>query len=124
MATNLNMQIKKHNPKLTYNARELRKNMTPQERKLWYDYLRNYPVNFLKQKVIGNYIVDFYCSKAKLAVEIDGECHNFLNKSDEKIRINQINEFNIEIIKISNYYVDNNFIECCEYIDKKVKERI
>ena len=64
--------MKKHNPELTFNAREKRKNMTPQERHLWYDFLREYPVNFLKQKVIDNYIVDFYCSKAKLAIEIDG----------------------------------------------------
>lgn len=65
----------KHNKILTPYARELRKNMTKQERHLWYDFLRNYPVRFLRQKIIENYIVDFYCSKANLVIEIDGGQH-------------------------------------------------
>ena len=56
-------------------AKTLRKNMTPWERKLWYDFLRNYPVRFQRQKAIGNYIADFYCEKAKLIVELDGGGH-------------------------------------------------
>ena len=66
---------RKHNPELTKVARTLRKTMTRQERHLWYDYLRKYPVSFYKQKVLGKYIADFYCAKAKLAVEIDGSQH-------------------------------------------------
>lgn len=65
----------KHNKILTPYARELRKNMTKQERHLWYDFLRNYPVRFLRQKIIENYIVDFYCSKANLVIEIDDSQH-------------------------------------------------
>ena len=49
--------------------------MTPWERKLWYDFLRNYPVRFQRQKAIGNYIVDFYCAKAGLVIELDGGGH-------------------------------------------------
>ena len=56
----------KHDPKLTGTARALRKNMTKEERKLWYSFLRGYPIRFLHQKVIDNYIVDFYCARAKL----------------------------------------------------------
>ena len=65
----------KHVPRLTPRARELRKNMTPEERHLWYDFLRTYPVRFLRQKVVGEYILDFYCASVKLAVEVDGTQH-------------------------------------------------
>ena len=65
----------KHNPKLTPNARELRKNMTKEEKQLWYNYLRKCKVRFLRQKVIDNYIVDFYCSKLNLVIELDGSHH-------------------------------------------------
>ncbi len=66
---------RKHNPKLTKNAKALRKNMTKEERHLWYDFLRSYPVRFLRQKVIDNYIVDFYCHDAQLIIELDGSQH-------------------------------------------------
>ena len=56
-------------------AKTLRKNMTPWERKLWYDFLRGYPIRFQRQKAIGNYITDFYCAKAHLVIELDGSGH-------------------------------------------------
>ena len=59
-------------------AKELRKNMTPWERKLWYEFLRSYPVRFQRQKAIGNYIVDFYCARAQL----DNEVKNSLPQSE------------------------------------------
>ncbi len=62
----------KHNPDLTDSAKILRKGMTKEERRLWYDFLRSYPVRFLRQKIIDNYIVDFYCASAKLIIELDG----------------------------------------------------
>ena len=116
--------MKNHNPELTYNARELRKNMTTQETRLWYNYLRTYPYNFLKQKVIGNYIVDFYCPKVKLAIEIDGEYHNYSSYSKETIRTEQIKELGIELIRIPNSLVDDNFEKCCDYIDNAINNRI
>lgn len=64
-----------NNKQLTGNAQNLRKNMTPEERHLWYDFLKNLPVTINKQKVIGRYIVDFYCARAKIAVEVDGSQH-------------------------------------------------
>ena len=66
---------RKHNPELTTNARALRKNMTKEEKHLWYDFLKTYPVRFLRQKVIDNYIVDFYCHSARLIIELDGSQH-------------------------------------------------
>ena len=68
-------QTRKHNTKLTTNARTLRKHMTKEERHLWYDFLRKYPVRFLRQKVIDNYIVDFYCHDARIIIELDGSQH-------------------------------------------------
>ena len=65
----------KHNKTLTPIARKLRKDMTREERHLWYDFLREYPIRFLRQKVIGSYVVDFYCAAAKLVVELDGSQH-------------------------------------------------
>ncbi len=64
-----------HNPRLNTNAKELRKSMTKEERHLWYDFLKELPVTFHRQKVIGNYIVDFYCASAKLVIELDGSQH-------------------------------------------------
>ena len=65
----------KHNRELVPLARELRRNMTQEERRLWYDFLRSYPVRFYRQKVLGSCIVDFYCARARLAIELDGSQH-------------------------------------------------
>jgi len=64
-----------HNGKLTTRAQQLRKNMTKEERKLWYEYLHNYPRRFRRQVTCGSFILDFYCASAKLAVELDGSGH-------------------------------------------------
>ena len=66
---------RKHNTELTSNARTLRKNMTKEERHLWYDFLREYPEKFTRQKVLGKYITDFYCAKANIVIELDGSQH-------------------------------------------------
>ena len=66
---------RKHNPALTQRARELRKNMTREDKRLWYQFLRTHPLRFLRQKVIDNYIVDFYCHEARLVIELDGSQH-------------------------------------------------
>ena len=65
----------KHNKELVPFARQLRKEMTKEERHLWYDFLRDYPIRFKRQKVFGKYIVDFYCATAKLAVELGVDGH-------------------------------------------------
>ncbi len=65
----------KHNKQLVPFAKQLRKEMTKEERHLWYDFLRTHPVRFSRQKVLGKYIVDFYSAEAKLAIELDGSQH-------------------------------------------------
>jgi len=104
-------------------AKNLRKNMTPWERKLWYEFLNSYPIRFQRQKAIGNFIVDFYCAKARLVIELDGSQH--YNKSEmakEKIRTEKLTEFNLTVIRIPNNEVDENFEGVCEYINSYVKK--
>ena len=116
---------RKHNTDLTSNARTLRKNMTKEERHLWYDFLKSYPVRFLRQKVIDNYIVDFYCHSARLIIELDGSQHyeeNGLLK--DKIRTERIKQRNLTVIRIPNNEVNKNFERVCQYIDIAVKESL
>lgn len=116
---------RKHNPKLSANARVLRKDMTPEERHLWYDFRRLYPVRFLRQKVIDAYIVDFYCSRARLVIELDGSQH-YEEKGllKDKIRTGKIENRNLTVLRIPNNEINQNFEGVCEYIDLCVKESL
>ncbi|MDO4748732.1 MAG: endonuclease domain-containing protein [Eubacteriales bacterium] len=113
---------RKHNSKLTNIAKTLRKNMTKEERHLWYDFLCTYPVRFLRQKVIDNYIVDFYCHKARLIIELDGSQH-YETKGllKDRIRTEKIEQRNLIVVRIPNYEINNNFSGVCEYIDHLIK---
>ncbi len=116
---------RKHNKALTANARILRRNMTKEEKHLWYDFLKNYPVRFLRQKVIDNYIVDFYCHSARIIIELDGSQH-YEEKTllRDKVRTEYIEKRNLLVIRIPNIEVNRNFREVCEYIDSIVQESI
>ncbi len=110
---------------LTENARALRRNMTRQEHHLWYDFLKGYNVKFYRQRVFDNYIVDFYCSKAHLAIEIDGSQHyNDKDAEYDKKRTEVLNKHNIEVIRFSNLEIDRCFKEVCCKIDLKIKENV
>ena len=79
----------KHNKQLVPLAKQLRKEMTKEERHLWYDFLRSYPVRFSRQKVLVKYIADFYCAEAKLVIELDGSQHyedRNIKKDADRIR--------------------------------------
>ena len=107
-----------HNPKLTPIAKALRKNMTKQERHLWYDFLKGYQVRFLRQKVIDDYIVDFYCSQAELVIELDGSQHySESGILKDRIRTERLEKRNLTVLRIPNNEVDKNFNGVCEYID-------
>ena len=115
----------KYNKKLNPNAESLRKNMTDQERKLWYLFLKDYPIRILKQKIIHNSILDFYCAKAKLGIEIDGSQHyteDGLIRDKERAVI--LESEGVEIIRFSNLEVDRQFKGVCEYIDNEISKRI
>ena len=106
-------------------AKVLRKNMTPWENKLWYQFLRKYPVRFQRQKAIGNYIADFYCAKAQLVIELDGGEH-YTPPQFEKdlIRTTELGKLNVKVIRICNLWVDRNFQSVCEFIDREVKKSL
>ena len=106
-------------------SKDLRKNMTKQEKHLWYDFLRDYPVRWYRQRIIENFIVDFYCSKAKLVIEVDGSQHYEKDaKEYDEFRTKVINVYNIEVIRFANSDLDKNFEGVCAVIDKTVKERL
>ena len=115
----------KHNKSLVSNARNLRKNMTREERHLWYDFLRSYPIKFLRQKILGKYIVDFYCAEAKLIVEIDGSQH-YEDKGMEydSERTAYLKQYDVRVLRIPNNEVNQNFSGVCEYIDLAVKQSL
>ena len=116
---------RKHNKNIVPFAKELRKNMTKEERHLWYDFLKNYPIKFTRQKVLGKYIADFYCAKANLVVELDGSQHyedvGLMN--DEK-RTQYLEQYGINVIRISNLDILKNFEGVCMYIDNEVKQSL
>ena len=113
----------KHNKQLVPLARQLRKEMTKEERHLWYDFLRNYPVRFFRQKVLGKYIVDFYCAEARLVVELDGSQHyEPENIAKDQERTAFLKGYGLQIIRIPNNEVSGNFRGVCEYIDMAVKQ--
>ena len=106
-------------------AKALRKNMTPWERKLWYGFLRNYSVRFQRQKAIGNYIVDFYCAKARLVIELDGGGHYTAKQLEkDEFRTKKLEDMNLTVLRICNLDIDRNFNGVCEFIDLEVKKSL
>ena len=115
----------KHNPQLVTNARSLRKNMTKEERHLWYDFLRGYDIRFLRHKILGKYIADFYCPQAKIVIELDGSQHyepTGLEKDTE--RTAYLAQYDITVFRIQNNDVMNNFRGVCEFIDLQVRQSL
>ena len=117
--------IKREDPKLINNARALRRRMTRQERRLWYDFLRGHRLHFYKQRVIGRYIADFYCAAAGLVIELDGSGHyKPEKKAEDKLRDEEIEKLGLTVLRIPNCEVDANFEGVCLYIDRMVGELI
>ena len=106
-----------NNPELTHIAQKLRKNMTKEERHLWYDFLKGLPITIQRQKVVGQYIVDFYCASANLIIEIDGSQHYEpeINESDI-IRDNYLNSLGLVVKRYANNEVNTDFENVCEDI--------
>lgn len=98
--------------------------MTSYEKHLWYDFLRSYPVQFRRQKPFAVYVVDFYCAKAKLVVELDGEHHwDEEERCHDEQRDKYLNSIGISVLRFSNHQLIDNFFGVCEAIDRAVKER-
>ena len=115
----------KHNKQLVPLAKQLRKEMTKEERHLWYDFLRSYPVRFSRQKVLGKYIVDFYSVGTKLVIELDG-VHHYENDNMETdaARTAFLEGCGLTVIGIPNNQVSRNFRGVCEHIDALVKQSL
>jgi len=98
--------------------------MTEQERKLWYLFLKNYPVRFMRQKVIDQFIVDFYCASAKLVIELDGNQHfeeAAIAYDNERTAV--LEGFGLSLLRFTNKEVDLNFKSVCEKIRDEVTQR-
>ena len=115
----------KHNKQLVPYAKQLRREMTKEERHLWYDFLRTYPVRFSRQKILGRYIADFYSAEAKLIIELDGSQH-YENANAEKDceRTAFLESYGLKVIRIPNNEVNKNFRGVCEYLDSAVKQSL
>ena len=112
------------NNDLLENAKSLRRNMTTQEKHLWYDFLQSYPIKVYKQRIIDNYIADFYCHKAKLVIELDGSQHYEPEaRAYDKERSQVLASYGIRVIRFINEDVDKNFEGVCYIIDKLIKEQ-
>ena len=116
---------RKHNKMLSENAKLLRNNMTKEEKHLWYDYLKNCPVRFSRQKVLGRYIADFYSAKAKLVIELDGVQHyESENRIYDEKRTNFLEQYGLKVIRIPNSEINTNFEGICKYLDKQIEQSL
>ena len=108
----------KYNKKNIVLARNLRKQATPQENHLWYDFLAKYKLRFQRQKAIDHFIADFYCHRAKLIIEIDGSQHyTEEGKRTDEFRTEVLEGYDLKVVRFTNRQIDDNFRGVCEYID-------
>ena len=125
MSDEISSSFTGYNKNLKKASQELRKGMTPQEKHLWYDFLKNYPVQFYRQRPIYKFIADFYCAKAGIVIELDGSQH-YEEKGllKDKIRTEKIEQRDLTVIRIPNNEIYRNFEGVCMYIDNAVKESL
>ena len=109
-----------YNKRFVKNAQQLRKNMTPQERKLWYNFLKGLPLTVHRQHNIENYIVDFYIAERKIVIEIDGLQHESAgNAKSDAERDEVLNSWGIEVMRFSNRRINKAFYSVtCEILEK------
>lgn len=114
---------RKYNKRIVPTAKMLRKNMTKEEKHLWYDFLRTYPIRFSRQKVLGKYIADFYCAAAHLVIELDGSGH-YTNegKQHDEERSAFLKAYGLTVVRIPNTDIHDKFRSVCETIDRIVKQ--
>lgn len=114
-----------YNPALIPRARALRKNMTPAEKKLWFEYFRSLNIRVLRQRPIDNFIVDFYCASAKLVIEVDGDSHPLEGALVYDIQRTQVLAgYGLELIRFNNRDVLASFEGVCERIEELIAARI
>ncbi len=115
----------KNNKALVSYAKKLRKEMTKEERHLWYDFLKPSEMRFQRQKVLGKHIVDFYCAEAKLVVELDGSQHYKQTEAEkDRIRTAYLAQYDLLVVRIPNNEVFKNFSGVCEHITAIYDQRL
>jgi very-short-patch-repair endonuclease len=113
------------NKNLRNRSSELRNNATKQENHLWYDFLRSYYLRFYRQRIIGNYVVDFYCPKAKLIIELDGSQHYEKEAVEyDATRTEYLNSLGLYVIRFSDGDVDDYFEAVCQSIEKAILSQL
>ena len=106
-----------YNKKHVSLARKLRKEMTPEEKHLWYDFLKKLPLTVNRQKNIGEFIVDFYIASKNIVIEIDGIQHESIEHNEkDKQRDFDLFRLGIKVLRYTNKSINNNFNEVCEDI--------
>ena len=119
------IMIYKYNKNNVSNAQELRKNMTPEEKHLWYDFLKKLPITVNRKKNIGEYIVDFYISSKRIVIEIDGTQHESPeNKKADNKRDFELCNLGITVLRYRNIDVNRNFNAVCEDILKHIELKV
>jgi very-short-patch-repair endonuclease len=112
-----------YNPNLVARAQELRRNMTPAEKKLWYEFLSRHEIRFMRQRPIGNYIVDFYCASLKLAIEIDGDSHfSEEGKEYDVVRTAFLEGIGLKVMRFTNIEVLKSYNAVCAIIQNHIAE--
>ena len=110
-----------YNKKLVSNAQALRKNMTPEEKHLWYDFLKRLPINVRRQHNIENYIVDFYIAERKMVIEVDGIQHTSSEHQElDAKRDEELSKWGIEVLRYSNKDINQNFYAVVDNIMAKL----
>jgi very-short-patch-repair endonuclease len=110
--------------RLKANSRSLRKDPTPAERRLWYDFLRGLPQKFTRQKPLGHYIADFYCSSSRLVIEVDGDSH-FCDEgvARDAVRSESLRGMGLRVIRLSNTDVMQSFEAVCMQVMQALEEQ-
>ena len=117
--------MKPYNKAILPFAKQLRREMTPEERKLWHLFLKSYPLRFRRQQTIESFIVDFYCATAKLVIELDGSQHFETGgmKNDHQ-RTKQLEALGLRVVRFSNRQVREEFENVCRQIDNIVQQQV
>lgn len=114
-----------HRDEFRKRAQGLRKDATKEERHLWYDFLRGYPIQFKRQAVFGNYIVDFYCPQVKLAIELDGSQHYEEEKQEyDRQRTKSLEKtYGVTLLRFPNSDINQHFEGVCQEIERHIKRK-
>ena len=114
-----------YDPRMRERVQELRHKMTPMEKKLWYSFLRTYPVKMYKQRPIRTFVADFYCPLARLVIELDGSQHyTEQGKEYDEQRTAILEQYGVQVLRFTNLDVDQHLDAVCAQIDSTIERRV